>query len=291
LNLVDEKVVWLIGENNRKETVKFNGETLFPIAFTGQNNPALVHVNSFRNLPSSKGQLFATVEALTGGQPILDPVGDRAFISRALGLGEDLSNRLDRGRQDEAIAESEQTIWTNGGQVGMPNQTDDNQVHLRLMKKWMSSEQYRQVASTNPEIAQEINEHYHMHEVGVLKEQLKVEYLKREADLALYQETVARKLQAAQQSAMQAAAQGGDPQQVLEDRVAEIKMMFPGPLFAVSGGDSDGGMQETEGGDRGKPIPDAKAPKQGDEKRKGKGGARLISQGPRQPVTGQTQPA
>jgi len=234
-NMVDTKIIHVIGENNRGEVKHFNGEMLRPSKY-GQPgaNPANLRVDSFRQLPSSKGQMFAALEVLTGGQPVLDPATDRALIGKILDIGE-LNEAFDVNRRDQSKVNDEHTMWLQGGQVGMPNASDNDTFHYSEHKRWKQTEQYKMVVQQFPQIAQEIDQHCHMHEVGVLEEILRPQYLNREADIRLYQEFRQRQMMQIQQMQQQ----GADPQ-AIQQALQMVQVMLPGPLAIM------GQMQEQQ---------------------------------------------
>ncbi len=181
-NVVTERIVHMIGEDNRLEVETFTRDDLRPSNYGHGQNPALVRVTSFRNLPSTQAERFALLNMmLSSTPPLLDPIKDRRRILRMIGFG-DVREAFDETRVDETKAGWEIDQWRQGKEVPPPLKFDNHQVHIEEHTEWMKTPEYSQLTMMQPMMAQMIEEHMRLHEEGLIREQIKVEYTARVAD-------------------------------------------------------------------------------------------------------------
>lgn len=200
-NLNDERMAHLVGETNSYEVVKFSGINLRPSTFgqPGQKT-AVVSVNSFRKLPSSKAELRQMFSQFTGNW--LDPTKpeDKRMFWSAWGLG-DTRQAEDRDRLDEAAEEAEIDMWRQGRlDVPTPSKTEKHDVRFEVLNKWMNTGEYKQLAATNQQLHNAVSEHRLLHEQGMADNMVRPQYLLKDSDIRQWMEARSKWMERAAQA-------------------------------------------------------------------------------------------
>ncbi len=188
--LVDERVKQIVGEHNQLEMLPFRGATLRPSTYQNPGYRALVRVESFSQIPSSRGQMQQFVQAMTA-LGYLVPGRDDRKVLRMWGLGtEDID--VDEDRVDEAGEMHEIDLWKQGQVPDDPAKTDNHQVRIEVMRRWMVSPPGKQWAAANPQLAALQFEHLQKHMLGAAEDALRPKYEMQLADMLLRAEYIAR---------------------------------------------------------------------------------------------------
>lgn len=189
---IDERIAHIIGEDNRLEVVKWSGQSLRPSGY-GQPGAqkAMVRCSSFKNLPTTRPEVYALVQENTGPDKLFDPIKDRRLLIRLLGVG-NINEAFDEDRIDESKAENEHDGWRAGRPVPPPAMTDNHQVHIERHGRWLKTPEFDILARSNPMAAQEAVEHYRLHRDGLAMEAIRPQYDLKIADYKVFLESQER---------------------------------------------------------------------------------------------------
>lgn len=195
---VDERTLHVIGEDNRVELVTFHADLIRPSTYGKSGfNPAMVTCDVFGQMPTTLPEKLAIIQTLmTTNPPVLDPVRDRSAILQALNL-RDLSAVFDEERIDQARVAQEHDQWRAGKPVPPPSKADNNSVHLREHRRFAKTDDYREMARSNPMLAMQFEQHLRDHEIAEAREVIRPMYVAKIADfleLAEQRDTLNQKL-------------------------------------------------------------------------------------------------
>lgn len=253
-NTNDQRLVQVIGEGNKLETVLYRGSDLKDEK-AGMTRP--IRCRAFSMVPQSTQELLNVVNVL-GNQGLLE-MEDRNAIVEALGVN-DFRKVFDKGRQDSARQQSECDKWEQGQPVGPPDESDDDITHLKVMDKWRKGEAYHQlkmISAVDPMAAQVLadsDNHYNLHKAGIARKLSDQKYQMLDADIAMWMKHRAQWLLMIAQGAV-------DPM-----TAQMILAFYAMPLLGQGGPGAPNGDQEgEEGGEKGeekqKPDDGTKQPK------------------------------
>lgn len=244
----DERIIPMIGEDNKREVVKFRGHDLRPSTWGKPGSRvAYVTVQAARRMPSTRAETRQLIDSLVQNRTLQPDVNqeDKAIVLRAVGIGS-IENYVDRDRKHVAKQQGEIDKWRaalgqppisspmmaqdgtmmppNPPVVGSPSKTDKHLVHVEQLASWMNTDEYDQLAMQRPDLAAEISAHMDAHKLGMAYDAKRQEFDLVMATMTLWNEYRNR------------AAMTGVP---------EIMAVFSNPmLFLGGGGEKQDGKDE-----------------------------------------------
>lgn len=160
-NATEDRILSIVGKDKEIETMVFSGKNLL-----GQNadKPGVdyfdVECQMGSQLPLSRQGRIDYVVQLVNSK-ILDPVGDRKLILRALELGTE-EPVFNEEQLDRQTARRENLQLTQGMMV-MTNDWDNDEVHLEEHTRYEKQPEFQKLAQGDPVLVQRFAQHKYMH--------------------------------------------------------------------------------------------------------------------------------
>jgi len=259
------RVLHLMGEDDRYETLTFTGADLRPGNWGQEgSNRHLIEVHAYSQIPKEPADLINFVSMglqadPTTGKSLLDAEKDRNGIIEMLGFGQ-FRKSFDRNRLDTIAVAKKIAMWEAGTLPPPPREEENHEVFIHEIERWKKTDDYEIARYRSMMVAENVDFHLRTHRMALARQLIRPQYDLKRADIAEWMSARADVME-------RLGPVNPEMAQVL------INMMFPLPLTAMAqmaqqqeiSGDMEGGGKE--GGPRQKPKEGGSVPNR--EKKQG----------------------
>jgi len=181
---VDERLLPIIGENNRTELIMFNRHSITPQSMDQtQTRSAMVRVDTAGGLPASRTEMLNLIDSLAQ-RGFLRPGEHDAVVMKALSIGE-ITEITDKDRVDTASETNAIETFRNGQIPEPPRDVADFTQRFETLSRWVNNDEYVNIVRQHPQIHQPVMERLQYFKQGLVDQQVEVAYLRQMADLRM----------------------------------------------------------------------------------------------------------